>query len=65
MKPKDLVAIEKKLRESLIEERFVDYTDVTQLRMENENYCIETYSIRKKYLNQARPPTIFDNVTSK
>lgn len=42
-KPKDLVVIEKKLRDSLIEERFMDYTcDAHKLRMENENYCIET-----------------------
>jgi len=54
-KPKDLVAIEKKLRDSLSEERFVDYTHETlKLRMENENYCIETLRYLDKAESDAR-----------
>jgi len=59
-KPKDFVAIEKKLRDSLNEERFLDYVDEThKLRMENENYCIETLRYLDKAESDARKRIVY------
>jgi len=59
-RPKDLVAIEKKLRDSLSQECFVDYTHETlKLRMENENYCIETLRYLDKAESDARKRIVY------
>ena len=59
-KPKDLVAIEKKLRDSLNEECFMDYTDVTEkLRMDNEDYCLETLRYLEKSESDARKRNVY------
>jgi hypothetical protein len=58
-KRKDLEQIEKKLRESLNLERYMDYTTQIDLRMENENSCIETLRLLDKAECDARKRIVF------
>jgi len=57
-KPKDFAEIEKKLRESLDVERWIDYTGI-ELKMENENSCIETLRFLDKAESDARRRIVY------